>query len=68
MEFAEFLRTETIVNERKGGLLQRDEPPQKMSKLAIAAETESDRYDTHTAVFCYECGGKEVERTTGNVC
>jgi len=39
-----------------------------MSKLAIAAETESDRYDTHTAVFCYECGGKEVERTAGNVC
>lgn len=39
-----------------------------MSKLAIAAETESDRYDTHTAVLCYECGAKEVERTTGNVC
>lgn len=61
-----FLGAEAIVNGRKGGL-QRDEPPQKMSKLAIAAETESDRYDTHTAVFCYECGGKEVERTTGNV-
>ncbi|KAF8245229.1 ubiquitinyl hydrolase [Wilcoxina mikolae CBS 423.85] len=47
--------------------VERDEPPQKMSKLAIAAETESDRYDTHTAVFCYDCGGKEIERTTGNL-
>jgi hypothetical protein len=28
---------------------------------------ESDKYDTHTAVICYECGGKEVDRTTGNV-
>ncbi|KAF8542499.1 hypothetical protein BDD12DRAFT_824595 [Trichophaea hybrida] len=46
--------------------VERDEPPQKMSKLAISAETESDRYDTHTAVFCYDCGGKEIERTTGN--
>ncbi|TGZ82661.1 ubiquitinyl hydrolase [Ascodesmis nigricans] len=47
--------------------VERDEPPQKMSKLAIAAETESDKYDTHTAVFCYDCGYKEVERTTGNL-
>lgn len=47
--------------------IERDEPPQKVSKLAIAAETESDKYDTHTAVMCYPCGGKEVERTTGNV-
>ncbi|KAF8541013.1 hypothetical protein BDD12DRAFT_916810 [Trichophaea hybrida] len=47
--------------------VERDEPPQKMSKLAISAETESDRYDTHTAVFCYDCGGKEIERTTGNL-
>lgn len=38
-----------------------------MSKLSIEAETESDKYDTHTAVLCYDCGGKEVERTTGNV-
>ncbi|KAI5779231.1 hypothetical protein EDC01DRAFT_719033 [Geopyxis carbonaria] len=47
--------------------IERDEPPQKVSKLAIAAETESDKYDTHTAVICYQCGGKEVERTTGNL-
>ena len=48
--------------------MQRDEPPPKMSKLAIEAETESDRYDTHTAVFCYACNGKEIERTSDNVC
>ena len=34
---------------------QRDEPPPKMSKLAIAAETEEDRYDTATAVRCLDC-------------
>src|SRR5690606_12875561 len=39
-------------------LVQRDEPPPKMSKLAIAAETEEDRYDIATAVRCLEC---EVE-------
>uniref|UniRef100_A0A093VLV7 ubiquitinyl hydrolase 1 n=1 Tax=Talaromyces marneffei PM1 TaxID=1077442 RepID=A0A093VLV7_TALMA len=35
--------------------IQRDEPPQKISKLAILAETEEDRYDTATTVICYEC-------------
>ena len=34
----------------------RDEPPPKMSKLAIAAETEADRYDTTLVVKCLECG------------
>lgn len=38
-----------------------------MSKLAIKAESDSDKYDTHTAVLCYECGGKEVERSEGKV-
>ncbi|KAH8646629.1 ubiquitin carboxyl-terminal hydrolase 14 [Xylariales sp. PMI_506] len=33
----------------------REEPPPKVTKLAIAAETEADRYDTHTAVKCLEC-------------
>jgi ubiquitin carboxyl-terminal hydrolase 5/13 len=32
----------------------RDEPPLK--KLAIAAETETDRYDTTHSIKCYECG------------
>ncbi|CAK7272470.1 ubiquitin C-terminal hydrolase Ubp14 [Sporothrix epigloea] len=33
----------------------RDQPPPKISKLAIAAETEEDRYDTTFAVKCLEC-------------
>ncbi|SPO07111.1 related to ubiquitin thiolesterase [Cephalotrichum gorgonifer] len=40
-------RTRKVVN--------RDEPPLKMSKLAIAAETEEDRYDTATTVKCLDC-------------
>lgn len=57
---------------KQGGLgadlyLQRDEPPKKVSKLAIEAEIESDKYDTQTSVICYGCGGEEVERATGNV-
>ena len=46
---------------------QRDEPPQKISKLAIAAETDSDRYDTETHVRCYDCRLDDVNTTTGKV-
>ncbi len=46
---------------------QRDEPPQKMSKLAIAAETEEDRFETHTRVVCYECKPEEVDKSLGKV-
>ncbi|KAL8293937.1 hypothetical protein RB600_000079 [Gaeumannomyces tritici] len=35
--------------------VDRDEPPPKMSKLAIAAETETDRYTTTLVVKCLEC-------------
>lgn len=41
----------------------RDEPPLKMSKLAIAAETETDRYDTALTVKCLECGVVDIDRT-----
>lgn len=40
----------------------RDEPPAKMSKLAIAAETEEDRYNTALTVRCLECN-TELDRT-----
>ncbi|KAI1826268.1 ubiquitin carboxyl-terminal hydrolase 14 [Xylaria intraflava] len=40
----------------------RDEPPTKMTKLAIAAETETDRYDITTTVKCHECA-KELDKT-----
>lgn len=45
----------------------REEPPQKISKLAIAAETEEDRYDTETRLFCYTCASEEVNTTAGNL-
>jgi ubiquitin carboxyl-terminal hydrolase 5/13 len=40
----------------------RDEPPQKLTKLAIAAETEDDRYETTAEVKCYECGVDGIEK------
>ncbi|KAI1320770.1 ubiquitin carboxyl-terminal hydrolase 14 [Xylariaceae sp. FL0255] len=40
----------------------KDEPPAKMTKLAIAAETDADRYDMATAVKCLECA-KELDKT-----
>ncbi|KAL9002604.1 MAG: hypothetical protein Q9188_004477 [Gyalolechia gomerana] len=46
---------------------KRDEPPQKISKLAIAAETEEDRYDNRIEVRCYECGLDAVDKTSGKL-
>ncbi|KAL8831772.1 MAG: hypothetical protein Q9170_005162 [Blastenia crenularia] len=46
---------------------KRDEPPQKISKLAIAAETEEDRYDTKTEVRCYDCNVNDVDKTRGKL-
>ena len=47
--------------------IKRDEPPQKISKLAIAAETEEDRYDTNIYVKCYECEAEDVDKTSGKL-
>ncbi|KAF2088416.1 ubiquitin carboxyl-terminal hydrolase 14 [Saccharata proteae CBS 121410] len=47
--------------------VKRDEPPQKISKLAISAETEADKYDTTTRVKCYECGLDDVEKSAGKL-
>lgn len=38
-----------------------------MSKLAIAAETEEDRYDTSTTVVCYECQTENIEDPSGRL-
>ncbi|KAI9808710.1 MAG: hypothetical protein M1825_003862 [Sarcosagium campestre] len=46
---------------------ERDEPPQKISKLAIAAETEADRYDTKSRVVCYDCKIDDVDVTSGKL-
>lgn len=43
------------------------EPPAKISKLAISAETDEDRYDTQTLVKCYECGVEGVDQSQGNL-
>ncbi|KAI4193909.1 MAG: hypothetical protein LQ350_008085 [Teloschistes chrysophthalmus] len=47
--------------------IKREEPPQKISKLAIAAETEADRYDTRTEVRCYECGVGNIDKQSGKL-
>jgi ubiquitin carboxyl-terminal hydrolase 5/13 len=47
--------------------VKRDEPPQKISKLAISAETETDRYDTTTQINCYECGTNDIEKGSGKL-
>ncbi|ETI28156.1 hypothetical protein G647_00605 [Cladophialophora carrionii CBS 160.54] len=47
--------------------IQRDEPPPKLTKLAIAAETEEDKYDTTTRVKCHACGIQDVDRSSGNL-
>lgn len=45
----------------------RNEPPQKISKLAIAAETESDRYDTQLKVRCHACHIDDVDQNSGRL-
>ncbi|KAJ5668806.1 hypothetical protein N7462_009876 [Penicillium macrosclerotiorum] len=45
----------------------RDEPPPKISKLAIAPETEEDRYDLVTSVVCYSCSQPNVNKSSGNL-
>ncbi|KAH9986049.1 ubiquitinyl hydrolase [Xylariaceae sp. FL0662B] len=40
----------------------KDEPPAKITKLAIAAETEADRYNVTTTVKCLECA-TELDKT-----
>lgn len=47
--------------------IQRDEPPVKMTKLAIAAETEEDKYDTKSHVVCHECQSDDVGTLGGKV-
>ena len=45
----------------------REEPPQKISKLAISAETDEDRYDTTTQVKCFECKDENVDKSHANL-
>ena len=52
---------------RKRKHVSKEEPPQKMTKLAIAAETEADRYDITTRVDCFDCNVQDVEKTAGKL-
>jgi ubiquitin carboxyl-terminal hydrolase 5/13 len=45
----------------------RNEPPQKISKLAIAAETEADRYEMQIKVRCFDCNIDDVDQTSGRL-
>ena len=47
--------------------IDRDEPPQKISKLAIAAETEADRYSFETNIRCYECNVENIDMPTAKL-
>ena len=47
--------------------IHREEPPQKMSRLAINAETEEDRYDTKIQLKCYTCGIENVDKAAGKL-
>lgn len=38
-----------------------------MSKLAIAAETETDRYDTRSSVRCLDCGLDDISTDASNI-
>ncbi|KAG0264601.1 hypothetical protein DFQ27_001122 [Actinomortierella ambigua] len=44
-----------------------EEPPQKITKIAIVPTNDDDLYDYITHVKCYECGGIEVDRTAGQI-
>ncbi|KAF9887565.1 hypothetical protein FE257_009777 [Aspergillus nanangensis] len=47
--------------------VQRDEPPHKISKLAITAETEEDIFETATHVICYACDVDILDNSVGNL-
>lgn len=52
---------------RKHTLRDEKEPPAKISKLAIAAETDEDVYDTKTELTCYECDVHGLSEDQGNL-
>lgn len=58
-----------IQRSRKRKTRDDSEPPEKIKKLEIKAETEASRYDTHTDVHCFECGadGLAQEGNLGEV-
>ena len=51
-----------IKRTRKRKQREDGQPPEKITKLAIQAETEEDRYDTQTDVHCFECGAGGIKK------
>lgn len=47
--------------------VHREEPPQKLTKLAINAETEADKYDTTSQVNCFACQQQNLDRSAGRL-
>ena len=45
----------------------REEPPAKISKLAISAETEEDHYDTTSHVKCFDCNNEDIDTDQGTL-
>ncbi|KAJ3095844.1 6-phosphofructokinase, alpha subunit [Phlyctochytrium planicorne] len=44
-----------------------DEPPTKITKLAIQVESDEEKYDTIYTVRCFSCGDVEVNQDEGNL-
>ena len=51
-----------IKRTRKRKQREDGQPPEKITKLAIQAETEEDRYETQTDVHCFECGSGGIPK------
>lgn len=42
-------------------------PPQKITKLSIQQQDESELYDIHTSIVCLACGEAEVDASSSKV-
>ncbi|CAG8433686.1 10408_t:CDS:10 [Diversispora eburnea] len=56
-----------LIKDKPKRVDENEEPPQKISKLAIVPEDEEKKYEYVTYVKCYSCGGIEVEKTIGEL-
>ncbi|KAG9294738.1 hypothetical protein G9A89_008217 [Geosiphon pyriformis] len=61
------LNIKRLVKYKPKRLDDNNEPPQKISKLAIIPESNEDKYEYITQIKCYACGGAEIDRTAGDL-
>ncbi|KAK6374165.1 ubiquitin C-terminal hydrolase Ubp14 [Lithohypha guttulata] len=47
--------------------LQRNEPPQKITKLEVVGQTESDKYETTSQVNCFACQQQNIDQSAGRL-